>query len=80
MSTSTRDRYRITIRDFTNFFEDKNTSLVDITPATIAKYKIVLHKAVVAAVPWRGWYILRLLTAAFIRNSYRSDSHERQID
>jgi integrase len=48
MSTSTRDRYRVTIRDFTNFLDDKNTPLADITPATIAKYKVVRHKAVVA--------------------------------
>src|SRR6266404_318198 len=54
MSTSTRDRYRITIRDFTNFLEDKNTSLVDITPATIAKYKVVRHKAVIAKKQSRG--------------------------
>ena len=40
MSQSTRDRYRITIRDFTNFLEDKNTGLIDITPATITKYKV----------------------------------------
>src|SRR5260221_6470465 len=46
MSTSTRDRYRVTIRDFTNFLEDKTTPLTDITPAMIAKYKVVRHKAV----------------------------------
>jgi len=54
MSTSTRDRYRVTIRDFTNFLEDKNTPLADITPATIAKYKVVRHKAVVAKKQSRG--------------------------
>src|SRR5258708_17400486 len=54
MSTSTRHRYRITIRDFTNFLEDKNTPLVDIAPATVAKYKIVRHKAVTAKKQSRG--------------------------
>jgi integrase len=54
MSASTRDRYRVTIRDFTNFLEDKNTPLVDITPATIAKYKIARHKAVIAKKQSRG--------------------------
>lgn len=54
MSTSTRDRYRVTIRDFTNFLEDKNTPLADITPATIAKYKVVRHKAVIAKKQSRG--------------------------
>lgn len=54
MSTSTRDRYKVTIRDFTNFLEDKNTPLVDITPAVIAKYKIARHKAVTAKKQSRG--------------------------
>lgn len=54
MSVSTRARYRITVRDFTAFLEDKNTPLVDITPATIAKYKVVRHKAVVAKKQSRG--------------------------
>ncbi len=54
MSVSTRDRYRITIRDFTNFLEDKNTPLVEIAPATIAKYKIARHKAVTAKKQSRG--------------------------
>jgi hypothetical protein len=54
MSASTRDRYRITVRDFTDFLEDRNTPLVDITPATIAKYKVVRHKAVVAKRQSRG--------------------------
>ena len=54
MSSSTRDRYRITLRDFTNFLEDKNTPLVDITPATIAKYKVARHKAVTAKKQSRG--------------------------
>ena len=54
MSPSTRDRYRTTIRDFTNFLQDKNTPLVEITPATIAKYKIVRHKAVTAKKQSRG--------------------------
>ena len=54
MSTSTRDRYRVTIRVFTNFLEDKNTPLADITPATIAKYKVVRHKAVIAKKQSRG--------------------------
>jgi hypothetical protein len=54
MSTSSRDRYRVTIRDFTNFLEDKNTPLVEITPAIIAKYKIVRYKAVVAKKQSRG--------------------------
>jgi integrase len=54
MSTSTRDRYRITVRDFTNFLEGKNTPLVDITPATIAKYTIARHKAVTAKKQSRG--------------------------
>ena len=54
MSSSTRDRYRFTIRDFTAFLEDKNTPLVDITPATIAKYKIVRHKGVIAKKQSRG--------------------------
>jgi integrase len=54
MSASTRLRYRVTIRDFTTFLEDKSTPLVDITPAAIAKYKIVRHKAVVAKKQSRG--------------------------
>ena len=54
MSSSTRDRYRYTIRDFTAFLEDKNTPLVDITPITIAKYKIVRHKGVIAKKQSRG--------------------------
>ena len=54
MSVSTRDRYRVTIRDFTNFLEDKHTPLVEITPSTIAKYKIVRHQAVTAKKQSRG--------------------------
>lgn len=54
MSISTRERYRVVIRDFTNFLEDKNTPLVDITPATIAKYKIARHKAVTGKPQSRG--------------------------
>jgi integrase len=54
MSPSTQERYRITVRDFTNFLEDKNTPLVEITPATIAKYKIARHKAVTAKKQSRG--------------------------
>jgi hypothetical protein len=54
MSSSTRDRYRVTVRDFTNFLEDKNTPLVEITPAAIAKYKIARHKAVSAKKQSRG--------------------------
>ena len=54
MSESTRARYRVTIRDFTNFLEDKNTPLVDITPAAIAKYKIDRHKTVTAKKQSRG--------------------------
>lgn len=54
MSSSTRDRYRVTVRDFTTFLEDKNTPLVEITPAAIAKYKIARHKAVTAKKQSRG--------------------------
>jgi integrase len=54
MSESTRERYRVTIRDFTNFLENKHTPLVEITPATIAKYKIARHKAVTAKKQSRG--------------------------
>lgn len=54
MSESTRERYRVTIRDFTNFLEDTNTPLVEVTPATIAKYKVARHKAVTAKKQSRG--------------------------
>jgi integrase len=54
MSTSTRARYDVTIRDFTNFLEDKNTPLVEISPATIVKYKSARHKAVIAKKQSRG--------------------------
>jgi integrase len=53
MATSTRDRYRVAIRDFTDFV-DKDTPLVEITPAHITKYKVVRHKAIVAKKQSRG--------------------------
>jgi hypothetical protein len=44
MSTTTRDRYRQTIRHFDAFLQDKQTPLAVITPAVIAKFKVTRYK------------------------------------
>lgn len=54
MSVNTRFRYRQTFRHFTTFLEDSNTPLDSITPATIAKFKVARHKAIISLKQARG--------------------------
>jgi hypothetical protein len=54
MSTTTRDRYRQTIRHFDAFLEDKQSPLAAITPALISKFKVTRHKAITALKQARG--------------------------
>jgi hypothetical protein len=46
MSESTRDRYRQTIRHFTNFLGDKNVPLAEIQKSTIAMFKVDRQKKI----------------------------------
>jgi hypothetical protein len=54
MSSTTRDRYRQSIRHFTAFLEDKNTLLDALDPGTIEKYKVDRHKKIIQLKQARG--------------------------
>jgi integrase len=54
MSLSTRDRYRTTINHLESFLENKQTPLVEITPALITKFKVQRHKDITALKQSRG--------------------------
>ena len=59
LATSSRDRYRVVIRDFTNFI-GKDMPLAEITPAHITRYKSVRHRAIVSKKQSRGGNGVRL--------------------
>jgi integrase len=54
MATSTRDRYRQAIRQFTNFLPDANTTLDAIKPATIELFKVDRQKKIIQLKQSRG--------------------------
>lgn len=84
MSTSTRDRYRQTIRHFDAFLQDKQTPLTAITPAVIAKFKVARHKAITALTQARGGTSIALdiavLHAMFAFGVAQKMTAEKPID